>query len=232
MPSAQWSHAVSDYSNANAHAAPLPLFRRTYTHAHAQSHGGGPTRRTHARMKGCCQSTHDEYVSLSRSAAETRHMQFSVGADLRRLFGRLHVGHRPLGLPNQNEMQNCRAWRGPTPTQIFGGPKRSEKPLRDYAHRNLVRAMGPECRCAVRNATACMECKIESCSPPLAAMLHEGVWLRDGKSGGAWGFTARARDGGRVHYAARVVHPSAGASSRMDARCIYLQPVCQKVHAG
>ncbi len=72
------------------------------------------------------------------------------------------------------------------PHPDFWGAKRSEKNLRDYAHRNLVRAMGPECRCAVRNATAtrvggfmcvrCMECKAESCSPPLAAMLHEGVW--------------------------------------------------------
>ncbi len=79
-----------------------------------------------------------------------------------------------------------KARRGPTPTQIFGVRKGQNKILRDYAHRNLVRAMGPECRCAVRNATAtrvggfmcvrCMECKTESCSPPLAAMLHEGVW--------------------------------------------------------
>jgi hypothetical protein len=28
-------------------------------------------------------------------------------------------------------------------------------------------------------------------------------------------------DGGRVHYGARVVHPSAGASFRLDARCIF-----------
>ncbi len=67
------------------------------------------------------------------------------------------------------------------------------------------RIAGARCETRRRRALAecvrCMECKIESCSPPLAAMLHEGVWLRDGKSGGAWGFTARARrarDGGTL----------------------------------
>jgi hypothetical protein len=40
----------------------------------------------------------------------------------------------------------------------LGGPKGSKNPLAimsaSHAHRNLVREMGPECRCAVRNATA------------------------------------------------------------------------------
>ncbi len=64
-----------------------------------------------------------------------------------------------LACPNQDELHHCRARRGPTPTQISGGPKRSKiLPLAIVgalnAHSNLVRAMGPECRCAVRNAAA------------------------------------------------------------------------------
>ena len=46
------------------------------------------------------------------------------------------------------------------------------------AHRNLVREMGPECRCAVRNATACerrVGCTTECCSAPQAATLKTGV---------------------------------------------------------
>jgi hypothetical protein len=47
---------------------------------------------------------------------------------------------------------------GVPPTQILGVRKGRKKPLATMgasnAHRNLVRAMGPECRCAVPNATA------------------------------------------------------------------------------
>ena len=47
---------------------------------------------------------------------------------------------------------------GPTPTQILGVRKCRKNPVEimgaSNAHRNLVREMGPECRCAVRNATA------------------------------------------------------------------------------
>ena len=49
------------------------------------------------------------------------------------------------------------------------------------AHSNLVRAMGPECRCAVRNAAAArvggvhVGCRTKCCSPPQAATLHAGV---------------------------------------------------------
>ena len=78
-----------------------------------------------------------------------------VGADLRRIFS-----HRLLGLPNQNERQNCKARRGPAPD--FGGSERVEKipslqPSQRWggasnANHNWIRAMGPECRCAVPNA--------------------------------------------------------------------------------
>jgi hypothetical protein len=46
------------------------------------------------------------------------------------------------------------------------------------AHQNFVPAMGPECKGAVRNATACVRrigCTTECCSTPEAAMLPEGV---------------------------------------------------------
>jgi hypothetical protein len=58
---------------------------------------------------------------------ETEFIQ-CVAADLRCLFSGLL-----LGLPNQNEWQSCKARQGPTPTQILGGPKMSEKSVRDYA---------------------------------------------------------------------------------------------------
>ncbi len=102
------------------------------------------------------------------------------------------------------------------------------------AHRNLVREMGPECRCAVRNATAtrvgaCVRrvgCKTYTCSPPQDATLPEGVAVRHvmGRAEahrGSLHVLGGHGDGGRVHYTARVVHPSAGASSRLDALCIF-----------
>ncbi len=64
-----------------------------------------------------------------------------------------------LACPNQDERQHCKARRGPTPTQIWGGSEKfGNLPLAIMgalnAHQILVRAMGPECRCAVRNAAA------------------------------------------------------------------------------
>jgi hypothetical protein len=61
--------------------------------------------------------------------------------------------------PNHDELQNCKARRGPDPARIWGVSETSEKgPLAitraSNAHSNLVRTMGPQCRCAVRNAMA------------------------------------------------------------------------------
>ena len=56
-------------------------------------------------------------------------------------------------------MQNCKARRGAAnPHADFWGSEKVEKnPLAIMgalnAHRNLVREMGPQCRCAARNAT-------------------------------------------------------------------------------
>jgi hypothetical protein len=110
------------------------------------------------------------------------------GGDLLRLLGRLLPGHRRLGLPNHDELQNCRARRGPTPTQILGGPKRSKKvPSRLWAHRTRIaiwsvrwgRSAGARCETRRRRAsTACVRrvgCKTDMCSPPQPATLHAGV---------------------------------------------------------
>jgi hypothetical protein len=51
--------------------------------------------------------------------------------DLLRLFGRLLLGRRLLGLPNHDELQHCSGRRGPTPTQIWGSEKVENLP-RDY----------------------------------------------------------------------------------------------------
>ncbi len=87
----------------------------------------------------------------------------TVGADLRRLFGRLLVGDRLPGLPNQNEWQNCKPGEGQPPPRFLGSEK--AKKINPFAimgvsdaHRNLVPAMGPECKCAVQNATATRVC--------------------------------------------------------------------------
>jgi hypothetical protein len=140
-----------------------------------------------------------------------------------------------LACPTRTNGRTAKPGEGPTPTQILGVRKCRKTPFEimgaSKAHRNLVREVGPECRCAVRNATAT---RVGVRAARRAYNLHgqpaadrdapRGRAARDGKSGGAWGFAARARDGGRVHYAggrgACVEHPSAGASSSLDARCI------------
>ena len=59
------------------------------------------------------------------------------------LFGRHLAGHRLLGLPNQDELQNCRARRGPTPTQIWGRRKGRKKSPRDYGRVERASKFGP-----------------------------------------------------------------------------------------
>jgi len=102
-------------------------------------------------------SAHEHRVA--RSATETECIQCGAGTDLRRLLRRLLRGKRLLGLPNQTELQHRKTRRGPTPRPDFGGSEKVENwPLAimraSNARSNLVRAMGPHCRCAVPNATA------------------------------------------------------------------------------
>ena len=64
-----------------------------------------------------------------------------------------------LACPTRTNGRTAKPGEGPTPHPDFGGRKMSKKnPFEimgaSNAHRNLVREMGPECRCAVRNATA------------------------------------------------------------------------------
>ena len=87
----------------------------------------GLLRRLH-RMRACNGKTIrcSACVSAARIAVETEYIQ-CVGADLRCLFSGLL-----LGLQNQSERQNCKARRGPTPTQILGVRKCRKKSVRDY----------------------------------------------------------------------------------------------------
>jgi hypothetical protein len=54
------------------------------------------------------------------------------GTDLLRLLGRLLVGHRLLGLPNHDELQSCKARRGPTRPRFRGVRKGRKISPRDY----------------------------------------------------------------------------------------------------
>ena len=66
------------------------------------------------------------------------------GTDLLRLLGRLLLGHRLLGLPNHDELQNCRARRGADPHPDLGGSEKVEKitPL-DYGRVERASKFGP-----------------------------------------------------------------------------------------
>ena len=85
-----------------------------------------------------------------------------------------------LACPTRANGRTAKPGEGPTSTQILGVRKCRKNPFEivgaSNAHRNLVREMGPECRCAVRNATAMrVGCNSETCSPPQAATLPQGV---------------------------------------------------------
>ncbi len=135
----------------------------------------------------------------------------SVGADLRRLFGRLLVGYRLLGLPSQTIGRTTKPGEGHRTPVLFEGPNRSKRtPLAKMgaSHCNLVRAMGPECRCAVRNATAtCVG--VRACvwrvgvhrGVQPAATLHEGVQHVIEKAVARWGSLRVHGDGGRADHA-------------------------------
>jgi hypothetical protein len=147
---------------------------------HAAQHAASQLHLPH--VPGCCQSTH-KYVSL---ALRRRHNTSSVGADLRRLCGRLLVGHRHLGLPNQSE--KCRTAQpgdGPQPPRRYLGVRKCRKnPFRDYGR--IARASkfaawdgaAVQVRGAKRDGDArwraCVRsvgCTTETGSPPQAATL-------------------------------------------------------------
>ncbi len=113
----------------------------------------------------------------------------SVGADRRRRSGRHLAGDRLLGLPNQNEWQNCKARRGVNvnPHPDFGGPKMSKK-LRSRLWACRIRSAiwcvrwgrsaGARCETRRRRTSASVRrvgCKIYLCSPTQTTTLPEGV---------------------------------------------------------
>jgi hypothetical protein len=111
------------------------------------------------------------------------------------------------------------------------------------AHRNLVHEMGPECRCAVRNATATRggvraACGVQNLlvQPAADRDAPRGRAARDGKSGCAWAFAARAQTAEACTTHAVVAHK--GASFRrcvvQVGRAVHLfgKLLCHKAHAG
>ena len=138
---------------------------------------------------------------------------------------------------------------GADPPPRFWGSENVEKnPVEimgaSNAHRNLVREMGPECRCAVRNATATrvcaglrrVGCTTYTCSPPQAATLLEGVRHVMGR--------AEARGGSLREHRLRKGAPRMRSCRMRSApfrRCVvqvgravhlFGKLLCHKAHAG
>ena len=133
--------------------------------------------------------------------------------------------------------------RGPTPTQILGGPKMSKKKsVRDYGRIECATQFGARdgAGVQVRGAKRDGDARRRVFAARGVYNLHvqpaadrdapRGRAARDGKSGGAWGFAARARTAEGCTTQAVVAHAwctlPPGASSRLDARCICLASCC------
>ncbi len=129
----------------------------------------------------------DEHVSTCRgSATETQHIQCG-GGPAPPLWP--PSCWRPPSWPAQPERtaELQSPAEGRPPPRFWGSENVEKTPFEIMgalnAHRNSVREMGPECRCAVRNATAtrvgvCVRrvgCKTYTCRPPQTATLPEGV---------------------------------------------------------
>ncbi len=113
--------------------------------------------------------------------------------------------------------------RGQPPPRFLGVGKCRKNPVEIVgalnARRNLVREMGPECRCAVRNATA-TRVGVRAArwvhnlhgQPAAGRDAPRGRAARDGRKRRRIGVRCACTDGGRVHYAcgrgACVAHPS------------------------
>ena len=111
------------------HPRSPPSPRRT--HAHARSHARG------SHTAHCANETDvaTQGMSTCRSQCDgDRIHPVWGGRDLLRLFGRILLGHRLLGLPNQNEAAELQSPARANPHPDFGGPKRSENlPSRSWA---------------------------------------------------------------------------------------------------
>ena len=133
-----------------------------------------------------------------------------------------------LACPTRTNGRTAQPGEGPTPTLRFLGSENVQKSPFEIvgasnAHRNLVREMGPECGCAVRNATA-TRVGVRAArgvynlhvQPAAGRDAPRGRAARDVTSGGAWVFAARARTAQGVTTHAVVAH----------AWCI-LPPMCR-----
>jgi hypothetical protein len=153
-----------------------------------------------------------------------------------------------LACPTRTNGRTAKPGEGPTPTQNFWGSENVEtNPFEimgaSNAHRNLVRAMGPECRCAVRYATATRVgvrgmCGVHSLhlQPAADRDAPRGRAARDGKSGGAWGFAARAQtaEGCTTHAVVRTRGASFRRCVVQVGRAVHLlgKLLCHEAHAG
>ena len=122
------------------HTQSPPSPRRT--HAHAQSHARA------SYTAHSCVNENDvatQRMSTCRSQCDGDRIHPVWGArDLLRLFGRFLLGHRLLGLPNHDELQNCRARRGPTAPPRFWGVRKGRKfSPRDYGRVECAFKFGP-----------------------------------------------------------------------------------------
>jgi hypothetical protein len=136
LPSAQWSQAVSDYSNANVHAAPVPPAVRTRMRMRTRM-VGGPTRRTSVRTS---RTSPLKRISTCRSQCDgdRTHPVWEEGTCAASSAAFL-LATACLACRTRASCRTATPGEGPTPTQIFGGPKMSrEKCLRDY--RRIARA--------------------------------------------------------------------------------------------
>ena len=136
------------------------------------------------------------------------------GGDLRRLVGRLLVGHRLLGLPNQIEKcRTAKPRRGANPHADFWGVRKCRKKcLRDY--RRVARApkFGPWDGAAVQGCGA----KCDGGARRRACMRHMGCTtdMRSPPQAATLGTTARVS---LPIYVRSCVHMWAGAYSTLPA---------------
>ncbi len=169
----------------------------------------------------------------------------SLGADRRRHSGRLLVGDRLPGLPNENEWQSCKARRA---HPDFGGPKTSEKSVRDYGRVECASQFGARDGAGVQVCGAkrvrdarrrvCAERGVSNrvVQPAAGRDAPRGRAARNGESGGAWGFAARARtaEGCTTHVVvahARCTLPPVRRPGWTRGAFVW-QLLCHKAHAG
>jgi hypothetical protein len=227
LPSAQWSHAVSDYSNANAHAAP-PL-NAVRTRARAIAWRGSYTAYLCANETDVA----NQRMSTRRSQCE---------GDLMHPVWERTCADSSAAFLLATDVLACQT--SPScKTADFGGPKGQKVPSRLCARRTRTRiwsvrwsrSAGARCETRRRRALACVRAaggvyNNRHVQPAASGDAPRECAARDGKNGGAWGFAARQGGHGdcrRVHYACGFVsHASCtlppGAPSRLDARCICL----------